>query len=84
MLYDLYQIIEHNHLSSVLAVASDGIRHFRVAKTDKLKPLEDGYLLIFDNEAEAQQYINDVLNPEHFFVQAFSGNEEFLAKVIHP
>lgn len=84
MLYDLYQIIPYVDPSSSLAVTKDGLTHFAVPKTKKLEPLEDGYLLIFDNEVEAQQYINDVLNPEHFFVQAFAGNEELLAKVIHP
>lgn len=84
MLYDLYQIIPYDNPSSSLAVTVDGLAHFTVSKVDKLKPITDGYLLIFDNEVEAQQYIDTVLDPTLFFVQAFSGNEEILAKVIHP
>ena len=84
MLYDLYQIIRYADPSSLLAVTSDGLMHFTVSKAKKLEPLEDGYLLIFDNEAEAQEYVNYALDSTVFFVQEFSGNEEILAKIIHP
>lgn len=84
MLYDLYQIIPHADPSSSLAVTKDGLTHFAVPKTKKLEPLEDGYLLIFDNEAEAQEYVNYALDPTAFFVQGFAGNEEILAMVVHP
>lgn len=84
MLYDLYQIVPKIDSTRLMCVSNDGLRHFSITKDCKCEPLTDGYKLIFDNEDEAQSYINYALDPQEFYVQEFSGNEEILAMVIHP
>lgn len=84
MLYDLYQIIPKIDSTSFMCVSKDGLSHFSITKDRKCEPLTDGYKLIFDNEEEAQNYINYALDPREFYVQGFAGNEEILAMVVHP
>ena len=84
MLYDLYQIIPKIDSTSFMCVSKDGLSHFAITKDRKCEPLTDGYKLIFDNEDKAQSYINYALDPQEFYVQEFSGNEEILSMVVHP